>query len=280
MIIDERVVRKSIKLSENRGLDIGVLKFNSIDGLGITGYFCRPKTQKTAPCVVVASAGIHGSFFKNHTQTFDEFHLKWCWHLASNNIATLYIDKRGSYGYGDHFQSLNEIGGKEVDDIGIGVSALSNHDLGISEIYGYGVCRMCIAFLLAEIKYKIFKALFLESGFYDIKKQLLMMDESYTKELVGQYSLQNFPYEQRSPIYLTKKIPTNLPLLLVHGRDDTIVPAKQSIDFYQKLNENGHKKAQLQILQLQHKKVDSDPDTPSGKRVLKLLLDFIQGGAK
>lgn len=267
---------KDIEFSGNRKLRIDVLEFRSIDDLKITGYFCRPKIQERVPCVVIASAGIHGSFFKKGTQEFDEFHLRWCWHLSKNNIAALYIDKRGSYGYGEEFQCLNEIGGKEVDDVGIGASIIFfDSSAGINRIYGYGVSRMCLTFILTELKYKIFTGLFLQSGFYDIRKQILIMNANYVKEQLGQYSLQNFPYQQRSPMYFAERIPSNFPILLACGEDDVIVPPSQSINFYLKLCENNHKKVQLVRLPLLHTKDASDPDTPSGKRVLTLLSDFI-----
>jgi hypothetical protein len=274
-----RVVQKHIryiKFAKNRKLRIDVLKFRSIDNLEITGYFCRPKTQERVPCVVTASAGIHGSFFTKGTQEFDEFHLKWCWHLIKNNIAVLYIDKRGSYGYGEEFQRLNEIGGKEVDDVGIGASIIffdsSNR---INKIYGYGVSRMCLTFILAELKYKIFTGLFLQSGFYDIRRQMLIMETDYVKEQLGPYSLDNFPYQERSPIYFVEKIPSGFPILLVCGEDDLVVPSSQSINFYSRLHASNHRKIQLVQLPLPHTKNASDPDTPSGERILKLLLDFI-----
>lgn len=271
-----KVVQKDIEFSRNRKLGIDVLEFRSIDNLKITGYFCRPKAQERVPCVVIASAGIHGSFFEKGTQKFDEFHLKWCWHLLKNNIAVLYVDKRGSYGYGEDFQRLNEIGGKEVDDIGIGASIIfSDPSTGIKGIYGYGVSRMCLTFILAELKYKIFTGLFLQSGFYDIREQMLIMDAKYTKEQLGPYSLQNFPYQQRSPTYFTEKIPPDFLILLVYGEDDVIVPPSQSINFYLGLRESNHRKIQLVRLPLLHAKEASDPDTPSGERILELLSEFI-----
>jgi len=271
------VAQQDIGLSEGRRIKLNTLKFQSRGGLEITGYFCCPITEKKIPCIVVASAGIHGSFFRKSTKSFDDFHLKWCWYLSQNNVATLYIDKRGSYGYGEGFQALNEIGGREVDDIAIGASKLLACDyIDPKGIYGYGTCRMSVTFILAELKYSLFKGLFLVSGVYDIKRQLASMEEKYRKELLGKYLFEDFPYEQRSPIYLTSSIKPGLPLLLVHGKDDGIVLAEQSVEFYQQLRQT-HKKVQLvQLPELEHTRAASDPDMPSGKKILELLLDFVR----
>ncbi|MBN1325754.1 prolyl oligopeptidase family serine peptidase [Candidatus Falkowbacteria bacterium] len=270
----------NIKFNNNRKLTINKYTFKSVDGLAIPAYFIYPKKniKQKIPCVVTCSAGIHGSFYFKESKNFDDFHLNWCWHLIKNNIAVLYIDKRGSYGYGTKFQNYNEVAGKEVDDIAYGVRILNDFNfIDKTRIYGLGISRTCNSFVLAELKYNLFNALFLISGFYNIKEQFKTTKQKHLKELLGKYNTNNFPYNKRSSILFVNKLKSDFPILLLHGKNDQTVFFNQSLDFYTKLIKSSHNHVKfIKYNNLPHTREASSTASSSGRRILKILLSFIK----
>jgi dipeptidyl aminopeptidase/acylaminoacyl peptidase len=96
------------------------LWFNSSDGLKVHGWLVEPLNRapdKKYPLVLY----IHGGPWSDYTVAWN-----WSWqHFAANGYAVLYINPRGSTGYGQKFVNGIQYSypGKDYDDLMAGVDA-------------------------------------------------------------------------------------------------------------------------------------------------------------
>ena len=93
------------------------LAFSGADGWELQGWTLRPATQGLAPAILE----IHGGPMAMYGQSFFfEFQM-----LAAQGYAVVYVNPRGSTGYGRHFSDAvnNDWGGKDWQDIQAGLEA-------------------------------------------------------------------------------------------------------------------------------------------------------------
>ena len=86
--------------------------------------------------------------------------------------------------------------------------------------------------------------------------------------------IDEIPHQQRSPINFVEKIQS--PVLLVHGRDDTIVLPESSIEFQRALKREG-KDVEIKFYdEFAHLKAYSYPSHPIGKKYWEDCVDFLK----
>ena len=93
------------------------LIFTGADGWELQGWILRPQTEGLAPAILE----IHGGPMAMYGQSFFfEFQM-----LAAQGYAVVYLNPRGSTGYGRHFSDAvnNDWGGKDWQDIQAGLDA-------------------------------------------------------------------------------------------------------------------------------------------------------------
>jgi dipeptidyl aminopeptidase/acylaminoacyl peptidase len=103
------------------------VEFTGADGWTIEGWLLKPRgfdPARTWPLVLEVHGGPHGAYGHSF---FHEFQL-----LAGRGYAVLYLNPRGSHGYGDTFvrACVGDWGGKEYEDLMAGV----DHALGLGWI--------------------------------------------------------------------------------------------------------------------------------------------------
>jgi dipeptidyl aminopeptidase/acylaminoacyl peptidase len=214
---------------------IRFIEYEAADGLEIPGYLTLPPgvtEPKGLPLVVLP----HGGPAAQDTIGFDW----WAQALASRGYAVLQPNFRGSTGYGLDFMEAGygEWGRKMQTDLSDGVRWLA----------GQGVIdpsRVCIvgasyggyaAMAGVTIDRGVYRCAVAVAGVSDLRRfvnwsarQENRSDSQtvrYWNRFMGVEKLNDRGLDALSPAHLAAGVDS--PLLLIHGRDDTVVPIEQS----------------------------------------------------
>ncbi|MFP3944980.1 MAG: alpha/beta hydrolase family protein [Alphaproteobacteria bacterium] len=238
--------------------DLGTVKpltYEARDGLTIPAYLTLPpgKEAKDLPLVVLP----HGGPAARDDQSFHW----WASFYASRGYAVLQPNYRGSEGYGKKFveAGYGEFGGKMQDDLTDGVKHLVAQDIADPE-------RVCIvggsyggyaALAGAAFTTDVYACAVSVNGVSDL---VLMMGEAVRRRdvQVGFYSVDYWQkwlgdryraqdqMKAASPALHADRV--GAPVLLIHGKDDTVVPFLHSEKMANALREAGkpHKLIELE----------------------------------
>ncbi|WP_439476683.1 alpha/beta hydrolase family protein [Brevundimonas sp.] len=205
------------------------------DGLSIPGYLTLPPGAAEPaglPLVVLA----HGGPASRDVAGFDW----WAQALASRGYAVLQANFRGSTGYGRAFleAGYGEWGRKMQTDLSDGVRWLASEGIIdpakvciVGASYG-GYAAMAGLTLDSEV----YRCGVSVAGVSDLRRMVNWEAEQarhknnqtvrYWNRFMGAARLNDRTLDDLSPAYLAASVDS--PLLLIHGRDDTVVPIDQS----------------------------------------------------
>lgn len=221
------------------------VKFNASDGLELHGYLTTPpgRDARDLPLVVLA----HGGPASRDVLEFDW----WSQALASRGYAVLQVNFRGSTGYGRAFAEAGygEWGRKMQTDLSDGVRFLA----------GEGVidpARVCImgasyggyaALAGPTLDPGVYRCAVSVAGVSDLRAMVNYAAERgerrnnssvrYWNRFMGGEGLGDRSLDARSPARLATR--ADAAILLIHGRDDTIVPIGQSRSMASALEQAG-----------------------------------------
>jgi dipeptidyl aminopeptidase/acylaminoacyl peptidase len=210
------------------------LSYAAADGLEINGYLTTPPGHevKALPLVVLA----HGGPASRDAMGFDW----WAQAIASRGYAVLQANFRGSTGYGQEFMEAGygEWGRKMQTDLSDGVRHLAEQGIIDPE-------RVCIvgasyggyaAMAGPTLDRGVYRCAVSVAGVSDLRR---MVDHEaaegarrdndavrYWNRFMGAERLGDRSLDERSPARLADQ--ADAPILLLHGRDDTVVPIDQS----------------------------------------------------
>lgn len=212
------------------------ISYPAADGLEIHGYLTLPPGKGDArglPLVVLP----HGGPQARDSGGFDW----WAQALASRGYAVLQPNFRGSTGYGDAFieAGYGEWGKKMQTDLSDGVRYLATQGVIDPE-------RVCIvgasyggyaALAGVTLNPGIYRCAVSVAGVSDLR---VMVDAEanrgvsrrdntstrYWNRFMGAERLGDRSLDERSPARLARQ--ADAPILLIHGRDDSVVPIQQS----------------------------------------------------
>jgi dipeptidyl aminopeptidase/acylaminoacyl peptidase len=210
------------------------IKYKAADGLEITGYLTLPrgKDPKNLPLVVLPHGGPQG----RDTLGFDW----WSQALASRGYAVLQPNFRGSQGFGYSFvkAGFGQWGKTMQTDLSDGVRYLAKRGTIDPK-------RVCIvgasyggyaALAGATLDKGVYRCAASVAGPADLKRMLADSNKLYSTSnnstmrywlrFMGADGLKDPDLAALSPARLADKV--EIPLLLVHGKDDTVVPYVQS----------------------------------------------------
>ncbi|RZJ03517.1 MAG: S9 family peptidase [Brevundimonas sp.] len=213
---------------------ISTLSYTAADGLEIHGYLTVPRGReaKDLPLVVLA----HGGPAARDSMGFDW----WAQALASRGYAVLQANFRGSTGYGLDFleAGYGEWGRKMQTDLSDGVRHLAEQGVIDPE-------RVCIvgasyggyaALAGPTLDRGVYRCAVSVAGVSDLRRMVeheasegaRRENETvrYWNRFMGAERLGDRSLDERSPARLADQ--ADAPILLIHGKDDTVVPVEQS----------------------------------------------------
>lgn len=212
------------------------VSYAAADGLEIHGYLTTPPgvtDPRGLPLVVLA----HGGPASHDILTFDW----WAQALASRGYAVLQANFRGSTGYGTAFTEAGygEWGRKMQTDLSDGVRHLAAQGVVDPK-------RVCIvgasyggyaALAGPTLDPGVYRCAVSVAGVSDLRRMVddeanpgVSRRDNYTtrywNRFLGAERLGDRSLDDRSPARLADR--ADAPILLIHGRDDTVVPIVQS----------------------------------------------------
>jgi dipeptidyl aminopeptidase/acylaminoacyl peptidase len=224
--------------------EVRAIKYAAADGLMINGYLTLPqgKAAKNLPLVVFPHGGPYGR---------DEAGFNWWTQaMASRGYAVLQPNFRGSEGYGEKFLRAGdgEWGGKMQSDLSDGVRFLASKSL----IDPKRVCIVGASYggyaALAGITLDkgVYRCAVSVAGIGDVRKMIDYDIIRYGEETPAvRDEKRYFDVASTSDPKLQARSPARHadqadgPVLLIHGKDDTIVPYDQSTDMRKALEKAG-----------------------------------------
>ena len=226
--------------------EVRPVSYEAADGLKIAGYLTLPPgvtEPRDLPLVVLP----HGGPASNDDGGFD-----WLAQaIASRGYAVLQSNFRGSTGYGEAFleAGYGEWGRKMQTDLSDGVRYLAGRDI-------IDPARVCIvgasyggyaALAGATLDTGIYRCAVSIAGVSDLRRMVTWTARQtgrrdapavrYWNRFMGADGLGDRSLDTRSPARLADK--AAIPILLIHGRDDTVVPIEQSRIMAEALREAG-----------------------------------------
>jgi dipeptidyl aminopeptidase/acylaminoacyl peptidase len=221
---------------------VETVRFKATDGLALTGYLTMPndKPAKALPVIVFP----HGGPGARDTLSYDW----WAQAMASRGYAVLQVNFRGSTGLGRAFRDagVGEWGAKMQTDLSDGLRDLAAKGLVDPK-------RACIvggsyggyaALAGVTIEQGVYRCAVSYAGVTDLPRligglKLNGRDGSVRdlQQFMGAEKAGDPVLAARSPARLAAK--ADAPVLLIHGRDDTVVPLYQSKIMQDALNKAG-----------------------------------------
>ncbi|MDG2523250.1 S9 family peptidase [Caulobacter segnis] len=211
------------------------ISYKAADGLELTGYLTLPrgKDPKNLPLIVLP----HGGPAARDTPGFDW----WSQALAARGYAVLRPNYRGSEGFGRQFleAGFGEWGRKMQTDLSDGVRDLA----------GKGVIdpkRVCIvgasyggyaALAGTTLEKGVYRCAVSVAGVSDLKQMVTQTPRPYgssNRNARTRYWLRFWGVDDRRSPDLAAISPAqqaakaDAPILLIHGKDDTVVPYEQT----------------------------------------------------
>lgn len=213
---------------------VAVQTYKAADGLEIHGYLTTPpgREARNLPLIVLA----HGGPASRDINGFDW----WAQALASRGYAVLQANFRGSTGYGDAFMEAGygEWGRKMQTDLSDGVRHLVEQGVVDSR-------RVCIvgasyggyaALAGPTLDAGVYRCAVSVAGVSDLRRMVAYaagrgerrdnQTVRYWNRFMGGDGPGDRSLDARSPAQLADR--ADAPILLIHGKDDTVVPVEQS----------------------------------------------------
>ncbi len=206
--------------------------FNSSDGLKVQGWLIQPANYepgKKYPMVLY----IHGGPWSDYTVGWN-----WAWqHFAANGYAVLYVNPRGSTGYGQEFVNGIQYSypGKDYDDLMAGVDAalakgyVDPQNLFVCGGSGGGVLTAWIVGHTNRFRAAV-----------SMRPVINWLSFVGTTDGISWYDqFEKLPWEdpsdhiKRSPLTYVKNVTT--PTMVMTGEADLRTPITQSEEYYRAL---------------------------------------------
>ena len=214
------------------------LNFNSFDGTPIQGWLMKPigwRPDRKYPLILSIHGGPHGMSGYSFNSTFQVY--------AARGYAVLYLNPRGSSGYGQKFSdgTLNEWGGGDYRDLMAGVdealrrnSWIDANRLGVTGGSYGGFMTNWIITQTPRFKAAVSVA--------SVSNLISFYSTSLYQDLIHA-EFGGFPWDnydllwQWSPLRYVKQAQT--PTLFIHGEQDNDVHITQAEEMYMPLRRRG-----------------------------------------
>ncbi len=225
--------RDFLDLADEDVVDLVPVKYRTRDALDIPAYLATPKTAGPHPTILLP----HGGPYSRDSAEFDG----WTQYFINQGFAVLKPNYRGSVGYGESYMQAGykQWGLKMQEDLMDGLQWLV--DQGIAD-----ADRVCVVgasyggytALVSAYKYadRIACAVSL-AGISDLEDMVIRMYNFDLAQRNRERIQDSKDLAANSPIRQVQSI--SVPVLLLHGKRDTVVRVKQSRRFAQALTKHG-----------------------------------------
>jgi len=212
------------------------IRYKARDGVEIEAYLTLPVFGDAPHPTVIHPHGGPGA------RDYDGFD-PWVAYLTSRGYAVLRPNFRGSVGYGYEFAQaqMGRWGLEMQDDISDAATFLIEQGTANPEkICIFGASYGGYAATMAAVKTPdLFKCAVSFAGVTDLRGIVKNTQRYLGGDLVAekQFGDKTKDLKARSPLYNVDKI--KIPILLMHGEEDRVVPIAQSEDFAEELEDAG-----------------------------------------
>jgi dipeptidyl aminopeptidase/acylaminoacyl peptidase len=214
------------------------MTFPSFDGTQIQGWLMRPpgcSSDRKCPLILSVHGGPHGMFGWSFNPTFQAY--------AARGYAGLYLNPRGSSGYGQKFSdgTLNEWGGGDYRDLMAGVDeALRRNswvDGGRMGVTGGSYGGFMTNWIVTQTpRFRAGVAVASVSNLISFYSTSLYQDLIHAE--FGGFPWDNFEVLwQWSPLRFVRQVQT--PVMFIHGELDNDVHITQAEEMYMALKRRG-----------------------------------------
>lgn len=218
------------------------LRFKAADGTELTGYLTLPKGREAKGLPLIVNP--HGGPAARDEPGFDW----WSQAMASRGYAVLRVNYRGSAGFGWKFleAGFGQWGRKMQTDLSDGVRYLAAEG-------AIDPKRVCIvgasyggyaALAGATLDPGVYRCAASVSGPSDLRRFVIwsrsangLMALRYWTRFMGAENQRDEVLDQISPALHVDK--AQVPILLIHGKDDTVVPLEQTLIMQRALEKAG-----------------------------------------
>jgi dipeptidyl aminopeptidase/acylaminoacyl peptidase len=249
------------------------------DGVELHGYLTRPAKVGPQPMVVLPHGGPHG--------VRDRWDYDWeAQLLASRGYTVLQVNFRGSAGFGLDFlfSGYREWGGKIQDDITDATRWAIDHQFAdANRICIFGASFGGYAALMGAVREpKLYRCAVGYAGVYDLEMMLSSGDiprsrtgRAYLEQALGNDAIR---LRSQSPVFNAAKI--EIPVLLIHGKEDSRADFKQAKSMKAALEANRREFEWMALSREGHGVYDEETRREVYERVLKFLDGHLQAGAR
>jgi dipeptidyl aminopeptidase/acylaminoacyl peptidase len=243
---------------------------NARDGVVLHGYLTRPAGTGPYPLVVLPHGGPHG--------VRDEWNYEWEVQLLANRgYAVLQLNYRGSSGFGLDFEAsgYHQWGARMQDDITDATRwAIDNKVAEPDRICIYGVSYGGYAALMGAVREpKLYRCAIGYAGVYDLELMLSSGDvpQSRLGRAYLSVALGNdvTDLRSRSPAFNAARI--QIPILLIHGKEDGRADFKQAKKMKAALKDNTKEFEWMALSREGHGVYDEETRREVYERILKFL---------
>jgi dipeptidyl aminopeptidase/acylaminoacyl peptidase len=227
-----------------------LVKYKARDGLEIEGYLTKPINHKEGsklPAIILP----HGGPMARDYAGFDY----WAELFANRGYVVFQPNFRGSSGYGYEFEmaSIQGWGKAMQDDLQDAVHWLKDQNIiNEKKVCIAGASYGGYAALMAAVKHSdTFQCAASFAGVSDIEMIVSKARHFTNKEVVRkQFGTDSDKLEAVSPVNFAKHI--NIPILLIHGTDDKVVPVIHSRDMADELEDFDKEVKYVEIEEANH----------------------------
>ena len=213
-----------------------LVSYQARDGIDIEAYLTKPLTMaenEKLPAIIFP----HGGPMSRDFNDFDY----WAELFANRGYVVFQPNFRGSSGYGYEFEmaSIEGWGKAMQDDLQDAAKWLTKQDIiDKNKVCIAGASYGGYAALMSAIKHsETFKCAASFAGVSDLELIISNARRFTNKEVVEkQFGTDDDKLEAVSPVNFAETI--NIPILLIHGTDDRIVPVRHSRDMADELEDH------------------------------------------
>ncbi|WP_330442814.1 alpha/beta hydrolase family protein [Flavobacterium sp. C4GT6] len=222
LLLKKEVQTTPAKISYKDSIEVYSITYAS-DSLKVNGYLVQPKTQGPHPVII---------FNRGGNRDFGELILPYAYRFLGSLAKEGYVVIASQYRGNGGSEGAEEFGGSDVDDVVNLIDVLAEiKEADTARIGLYGWSRGGMMTLRALTETNKIKAAVVGGALSDMRAGLERpeMEKVYSELIPNYVDNKEAELTKRSAIEWVDKLPTTVPLLILHGNADWRVKCEQSL---------------------------------------------------